>query len=109
MVMNWETCQVLATVLPLVIVTLVVERRSMRMKVRRRRWFRDGILIVFEVSVVGLGFAIAGTQFGGLPAYWGMSAWILSASSIVGLAAITLLSMASTEVDEDEEEDAVAA
>lgn len=100
--MNADTCQVLATVLPLVIVTLVIERRALRMKVRRQRWFRHGILVLLETSVIGLGFVVGGTQTGGLEGVWGIFSWILSATSLAGLAVITLLSMASTEVDEDE-------
>lgn len=102
MAMNWETCQVLASVLPLVIVTLVVERRSMRLRVRKQRWFRRGVLFVLEASAIGLCFAIVGTQLEGLADVWGVVAWFLSAASVLGLATITLLSMASTEVDEDE-------
>lgn len=102
MEMNSETCQLLATVLPLVMVTLVVERRSMRMQLRRRTWFRNGMLGVFSASLVGLGLVVAGTQAAGLSGAWSVIAWMLCSVSIVGLGVVILASMASTEVDEDE-------
>ncbi|QMU96912.1 hypothetical protein FVO59_06510 [Microbacterium esteraromaticum] len=100
--MNSDTCQLVATVLPLVMVTLVVERRSMRIKLRRRLWFRRGMLFLFSCSFLGLGFTIWGTQVGGLEGFPALAAWILSGASTVGLALLILMSMASTEVDEDE-------
>lgn len=102
MKMSAETCQALASVLPLVIVTLVIERRAMRIKIRRQRWFRYGILAVLEISAISLGFVIGGTQAGGLTGGWAVVSWLLAITSLGGLALITLLSVASTEVDEDE-------
>jgi len=104
--MNLDTCQLLATVFPLVMVTLVVERRSMRMNLRRQTWFRKGMLALFTASLIGLGFVIVGTQLGGLTEVAGLTAWACCAVSIVGLGVLVLASMASTEVDEDEASDA---
>lgn len=102
MEMNSQTCQLLATVLSLAMVTIVVERRAMRMQIRRRRWFRRGFLTIFTFSTISLGFAIAGTQLEGLTSVAAGLAWILSVASLLGFATITLASIASTEVDEDE-------
>lgn len=102
MEMNLETCQLLGAVLPLAMVTLVVERRSMRINLRRRIWFREGMLGVFSASLIGLGVVILGTQLGGLSQVLGVFAWASSVISIAGLGALILASMASTEVDEDE-------
>jgi quinol-cytochrome oxidoreductase complex cytochrome b subunit len=107
MEMNSETCQLLATVLSLVMVTLVVERRSMRMPLRRRTWFRNGMLSVFTASLIGLGILIAGTQAAGLTGAWSVMAWMFCSVSIVGLGVVILASMASSEADEDEGTDLV--
>lgn len=102
MEMNAETCQVLATVFPLVMVTLVIERRSIRMKVRKTKWFRNGSLLLLEVSIIGLGFAVVGTQMNGLDGLIAAFAWLIALMSVAGLATLMLLAMASTEADEDE-------
>jgi len=99
--MSAETCQMLATVFPLVMVTLVIERRSIRMRVRKTKWFRNVCLIILEVSIIGLGFVIAGTQLGGLDGFVAAFAWLACVLSVAGLATVMLLSMASTEADED--------
>lgn len=101
--MTSDTCQLIATVMPLIMVTLVVERRSMRLKLRRRVWFRKTILGVFEASIVGLFFVIIGTQLGGLSGAAGVLAWVLTVVSVGGLGLLILISMASVEADEDED------
>lgn len=103
MEMTSDTCQLIATVMPLIMVTLVVERRSMRLKLRRRVWFRKTILGVFEASIVGLFFVIIGTQLGGLSGAAGVLAWGLTVVSVGGLGLLILISMASVEADEDED------
>ncbi|MDQ0614411.1 amino acid transporter [Microbacterium sp. W4I4] len=102
--MTLATCQVLATVLPLVMVTLVVERRSMRMALRRRGWFRKIMLGTFEASMFGLVFVVVGTQIEGLSGFGGFIAWLLAGASILGLGVLILASLASAEADEDEAE-----
>lgn len=102
MEMTSDTCQLLATVMPLVMVTLVVEWRLMRLRLRKRVWFRKTMMGIFQASVLGMFITITGTQLGGLSEAAGVFAWGLAVSAIGGLGLIVLMSMASVEVDEDE-------
>lgn len=99
--MNASTCQVLATVFPIVMLTIVLERRMISLKLRRRRWFRSVMLWSFGSAVIGLGITLFGAQVEGLPGGLDLVAWGLAIVSIGGLGAVLLASMATTEVEED--------
>lgn len=102
MVMNAATCQALVSLFPLVMITLVLERRSTAIKLRRRKWFRDIAVWVLSASLFGLAFAISGCAVNGLSGLLGALAWVCTGVSVLGLAWTLLASMASTELLEDD-------
>jgi peptidoglycan biosynthesis protein MviN/MurJ (putative lipid II flippase) len=104
--MNPATCGVLATVFPIVMLTVVLERRTIALKLRRIRWFRSIMLWSFSAAAIGLGITLAGVQAGGLGGNpvgvtWAVLGWIAAVISLGGLSAVLMASMASTEVEED--------
>jgi hypothetical protein len=104
--MNPATCGVLATVFPIVMLTVVLERRTIALKLRRIRWFRSIMLWSFSAAAIGLGITLAGVQVGGLGGNpvgvtWATLAWVAAVISLGGLSAVLMASMASTEVEED--------
>ncbi|WP_404430693.1 hypothetical protein LG299_12470 [Microbacterium lacus] len=101
--MNAATCQVLATVFPIVMLTVVLERRMISIKLRRLPWFRNVMLWSFGSALLGVGITLVGVQTNGLPLIAGVTAWMLAALSIGGLGAVLMASMATTEVEEDTE------
>jgi len=104
--MNAATCQALVSLFPLVMITLVLERRSTAIKIRKRQWFRDIAIGVLVASLLGLTLAILGCAMDGLSDTLAFLAWACTILSGLGLGWTLLASMASMEVDEDEAKDA---
>jgi hypothetical protein len=99
--MNAATCQALIAFFPLVMITLVLERRSTAIKIRKLGWFRQFAVYVLGVAVIGLAVAFVGSQVGELTGGWAYFAWLMVGFEVVGLGIVLMASMASTEVDED--------
>jgi hypothetical protein len=100
--MNAPTCQALTALFPLVMITLMLERREMAVPLRRRTWFRKGHLALISVATVGLWLAIWGCQTSGLDGFLALVAWCVVSLAVLGLALTLLASTASAEVREDE-------
>jgi hypothetical protein len=82
--------------------TVVVERRSIALKLRRMKWFRTSALFALAGSLFGLGTTIVGVQLEGLETWWAGAAWAAAITSIVPLALTLMGVMATNEVEEDE-------
>lgn len=100
-VMSKETCAVLAGVFPLVLLTAVLERRSIHLNIRRKVWFRWSTQAIVTSSALGLGLAIVGVQTNGLALLAGCVAWVGAATAVVGLLWTLLAALATAESDED--------
>lgn len=99
--MNSDTCAVLTAVFPLVLVTVVVERRTVHAKIGLQRWYRGVIQATVGAALVGLVLSVIGVQTGGLVDAYALFAWLAGAVAIAGLAFALIASIATHEVAED--------
>ena len=100
--MTFETCQTIAGVLSVVLLSLVVERRNISFKITTTVWFRNLFLAAFVLSVVGLGLTVIGVQLNGWAGPWAVTVWLVCASAFLLFAAILLMHIVSSEVEEDD-------
>lgn len=100
--MSGETCAVLTAVFPLILLAFLAERRSLRLKVRRNRFFRGVAEYTVFVALSGLIFSVVGTQLNGLNSLAAVLAWTQFAVTMAGLFVLAGFHIASAEVDEDE-------
>lgn len=87
--MSEATCAVLSAVYPLILITIVLEQRSVDLEIRRRTWFRRATLAVVVASLVGLAPAFATAN------------WVAGAVSLLGLGVLLLAIIATLEDEED--------
>lgn len=99
--MSQDTCAVLTAIFPLVLLTVVLERRTIHIKIRRRQWFRRTVLATISASAIGLLLTVIGVQTDGLISILGLFAWIAFAVASGGLVFSLLASMATVELEED--------
>ncbi|TDN92572.1 hypothetical protein EV279_2096 [Microbacterium sp. BK668] len=91
----------LAAVYPLVLITVVLEQRSLHLDLRRRKWFRRATLVVVAAALVGLAMSIIGVQTQGLSWVPGGVNWLMAGLAIIGLGALLLAVLATLELEED--------
>lgn len=99
--MSNDTCAVLTAVFPIVLLTAVLERRSIHVNIRRKGWFRWSTQAIVASSAIGLGLAIVGVQSDGLSSLFGVLAWLMCAIAIVGLPWTLIAALATAEAEED--------
>jgi hypothetical protein len=99
--MNADTCAVLASVFPLVLITIVLEGRSVHFNLRSRKWFRAITLYGMAGSLVGLVFAVIGVQTGGFADLVSWPLWALFGTAVLALA-ITVLGIRASDENEDD-------
>ena len=102
-VMSKETCAVLTAIFPIVLLTVVLERRAIHMNIRRLPWFRWVTQFIVGACAVGLPLTVLGVQFGGLKVVIGAIAWLACAIVVGGLPFTLLAALATAEADEDRE------
>jgi cytochrome bd-type quinol oxidase subunit 2 len=100
-VMSEATCAVLSAVYPLILITIVLEQRSVHLEIRRRTWFRRATLMVVVASLAGLALSVVGVQTGGLAPLFAAVNWVAGAVSLLGLGALLLAIIATLEDEED--------
>lgn len=99
--MSEATCAVLTAIFPLVLLTVVLERRAIHLNIRKKKWFRTMTQITVAASLIGLVLTVVGVQLHGLDWRLAWVAWLASAAAIVGLAFNLLGTAASDEARED--------
>jgi cytochrome bd-type quinol oxidase subunit 2 len=99
--MSEATCAVLSAVYPLILITIVLEQRSVHLEIRRRTWFRRATLMVVVASLAGLALSVVGVQTGGLAPLFAAANWVAGAVSLLGLGALLLAIIATLEDEED--------
>jgi len=99
--MTEATCAVLTAVYPLVLITVVLEQRSIHLNIRRRAWFRKLTLVVVASSLVGLGASILGVQLHGMGADSAWLNWAAAVFALGGLTFLLLTVLATLQVEED--------
>jgi hypothetical protein len=98
---NSATCSVLAGVFPIVLLALVLERRSITLKLRRRRWVRGIIVWGVASSLIGEVCVVVGVQLNGFVAVSGSVAWTITAVALVSFALSLLMIVVTDEIEED--------
>lgn len=101
--MSEATCAVLTAIFPLVLLTVVLERRAIHLKIRKKRWFRTMTQLTVTASLIGLVLTVIGVQLHGLDLPWSWFAWLAAAVAVFGLAFNLLGTAASDEAREDGE------
>ena len=91
----------LAAVYPLILITVVLEQRSVHLDIRRRTWFRRATFAVVVASLVGLVLSVVGVQSAGLAPAYAWANWTAGAVSVLGLGALLLAILATLEDEED--------
>lgn len=101
--MNADTCAVLASVFPLILITTVLESRVIHFNLRRRRIFRWSTYTGIGTSVFGLAFTVIGVTNGGFGSddpraalLWGFFWFALAAL------ALTVIGIGATLENEDD-------
>lgn len=102
--MNSETCQTIASILPIAMLTLALERRSIHVKMRKLRWFRTLMTLALVANLSGLLVAVVGVATNGLGVAAAVILWMLFAASIVTLGLGLVMIMATSELEEDQPE-----
>lgn len=99
--MSEATCAVLTAIFPLVLLTVVLERRAIHVNIRKKTWFRVMTQVTVTASLIGLTLTVVGVQLHGL--YWrlGWVAWLAFAAAFFGLGFNLLGTAASDEARED--------
>lgn len=99
--MSEATCAVLTAIFPLVLLTVVLERRAVHINIRRTKWFRVMTQVTVTASLIGLPLTVVGVQFHGLDWRLGWVAWLTFAAAFFGLGFNLLGAAASDEARED--------
>lgn len=103
--MTEATCAVLSAVYPLVLITVVLEQRSIHLEIRRRRWFRVVTFTIVAGSLVGLVLSVVGVQLHGLGVGPGVVNWLVGLIAVGGLGFLLLSVLATLQAEEDSEAD----
>lgn len=101
--MESATCGVLTAIFPIVLLTVVLERRAIHVNIRRRNWFRIATQLTLTASMVGLLTTVWGVQAGGLGPILGTLAWAAFLLAVGGLVFNLIATAASSELEEDDE------
>lgn len=102
-VMSKDTCAVLTAIFPIVLLTVVLERRAIHVNIRRQPWFRWATQLIVGACAVGLPLAVLGVQFEGLRVVLGAIAWLVCAVVVFGLPFTLLAALATSEMEDDRE------
>jgi uncharacterized membrane protein len=100
--MNADTCAVLASVFPLILITTVLEARAVHFNLRSRRLFRWSTYAGMSTSLIGIGIAVIGVAVGGYDQQGSIMIWLLFGVAILALA-ISVVGIAATLENEDDE------
>lgn len=99
--MNAATCSALTAVFPLILITVVLERPRVSIKIRRKPWFRRLVLPTIASSLIGTALSAVGVQLNGIGIFGGIIAWAIFVVALGGLGTIALMIVATDEVEED--------
>jgi hypothetical protein len=102
-VMSKDTCAVLTAVFPIALLTVVLERRSIHLNIRRQGWFRWATQTIVSACAIGLVLTIIGVQTNGLSTLGGAVAWVACGVAVIGLPLTLLAALATAEAEEDRE------
>jgi peptidoglycan biosynthesis protein MviN/MurJ (putative lipid II flippase) len=91
----------LSGVFPLLLVTIVLERRSITPRLRRIPWIRNLLVAGVSSALVGEVLGIIGVEFHGYPMVTGILVWAVAATAFVCFAASLLMIIATDEIRED--------
>ncbi|AMB59194.1 hypothetical protein AWU67_10325 [Microterricola viridarii] len=84
---------------PLVLITIVLEQRSVHVNIRSRAWFEKTTIAVVSISLAGLVASIVGVQLGGLEALSAWPLWLLFLAAVVGLAFLLIAVLATSSIE----------
>jgi hypothetical protein len=99
--MNANTCAVLASVFPLILITVVLEIRSVAFKLRSRKWFQQIAALGMAFSLTGLVLSVIGVAvdgFAGLLAVW---IWAVFIAAMIALMMIVMGILVTSELDDE--------
>lgn len=82
--MSDATCAVLATVYPIILLALIVDRNIVHLKVRRRRWYRWTSTSLVLACAAGIILSVSGVERGGYDTWIGTLAWVVWWVAILG-------------------------
>jgi len=99
---NAATCAALSAVFPLILITVVLERPRISVKIRRMRGFRRLVLTTIAASLIGTTVSLVGVQLNGFGLLGGVAAWIVLFVALAGLGTTALMIVATDEVAEDQ-------
>lgn len=98
---NAATCAALSAVFPLILITVVLERPRVSIKIRRAPWFRKIVMPTIAASLIGTIVSLIGVQMDGFGPVAGAFAWVVVAAAVLGLGTMALMIVATDEVEEE--------
>jgi cell division protein FtsW (lipid II flippase) len=99
--MNAATCAVLAGVFPLILITVVLEIRSVHFKLRSRRWFQQIAAIGMTFCLTGLVLAVVGVAIDGFTGPASLWPWALFGGAMIALTITVMGILATGEIDDE--------
>lgn len=100
--MNSDVLQTIASILPIVILTLVIERRAIHKRIRRVRWIQRVLFIGTAMGLVGIAYSVVGLALSGLAGGAAMILWTLCIAAFVAFSIAVTAMIATSEIEEDE-------
>jgi hypothetical protein len=107
---NATTAATLATIFPVIILALVLERERVSLKLRRKRRFRDLGLVTISASILGMVLALVWSATDAtVTDAWSLgcaiAVWTMATIAFAGFTVNVLAIVATSELREDEEID----
>ena len=99
--MNADTCAVLANVFPLILITVVLEVRSVAFKLRSRKWFQQIAAIGMTLSLTGLVFSVIGVAVNGFSGLFAVWIWVVFAGATAALMMIAMGILMTGELEDE--------
>lgn len=102
--MGERTCHALTSMFPLLLLTVLMERRVIQIAYRRTLLYRWSTIVGMCAALTGMITALVGLELQGLPTAVAVGVWVLLAVAIFALALSAVMIVLSFEAEEDVED-----
>lgn len=104
--MESSVCSVLTPLYSVVVLAVVVNRRSVHIHIRREKFFQHIGFATALTAILGIVISVLGLQNAGLSGFFASLNWAAFAVALIGLAITLFAIIASAELEEDTSEGA---
>ncbi len=89
--MNATTCAALTAVFPLILITVLIEGRSISSELRKSNWYTWPVGFGVVLSAAGMILTVIGVQADGLTGGADVLTWVVFAAAVLCLLCVALL------------------